>query len=108
MNLKFWVSNQDGKIAPRKISAGRITMRKVKVSKWARDAQKCEEAIANIDKELSKLNGQFTRAKKELLSARRLVWEGKLTQALSHMNKEKSLLNRNVKHNQKLVARRLS
>jgi len=78
----------------------------VKISGWAREAQKCDIAIAKIDAHLGQLSGGFTRARKELLEARRLEWTGRLNEALAHLKKEKSSMSNNIKHNQNITVKR--
>lgn len=108
-NLLFWGNKAKAeKAQQRLISAKRIRSRKGHISKWAAEAQKCDEAIADIDKKLSKLNGLFIRAQRERLEAQRLVWQGRINQALVQMKRQKTLLAGNVKHNENLTAKRYS
>lgn len=106
-NLFFLKQQSEGQTDQRNISARRIRGRRYKVSKWATLAQRCEEEIDIIDKKLSKLTGPFIRAQKERLEARKLQLQGNLDIYLQHMEKEKSLLSKNVKHNQDLSKKRL-
>lgn len=110
MDFNFFLGNKAKaeKAHQRLISSKRIRSRKGHISKWAATAQKCDVAIAEIDKKLSKLNGLFVRAQRERLEAQRLVWQGKLNQSLVQMKRQKTLLAGNVKHNENLTAKRFS
>ena len=107
-SLIFWDNKKAEVVRQRLISNKRIRTRKVKVSGWAGEAQKCEIAIAEIDKQLSKLNGPFVRAQRERLESSRLIWQGRLNQALVQMKRQKTLLAGNIKHNEALTAKRSS
>ena len=108
VKLMFWGKTQKVKVAKeRRISVSRIRERRLSISKYAREAQKCDIAIAKIDKELSTLSGKFIRATSELLKARRFEWEGRLVVALANLKIAKSSLISNNKHNLNLVTRRL-
>ena len=93
--------------AQRKISTRRIYGRRLIISQWALEAQKCDIAISKVDEKLSALTGPFVRAAKERLEAKRLELTGKLNIALSHLKKQKALMGNNIKHNQELTTRRL-
>lgn len=110
MNYKFFFGNKAKaeKTHKRLISSKRIRSSRGRISKWAAEAQKCEKAIAGIDEKLSMLNGKFVRAQKERLGAQRLIWQGRLNQALVHTKLQKSVLAGNVKHNENLTAERYS
>ena len=108
---KFWGSKKaksKSKKSEKTIPDNHLRGRRSKISGWAREAQTCDVAIANIDEQLSKLSGPFTRAKRELLLARRTVWVGRLNIAEAHLKKEKSSLSGSLKHNLELTTRRLA
>ena len=110
MDFIFFPGNKaKAKVAQQRlISSTRIHSRRGQISKWAAEAQKCDIAIAEIDKKLSKLKGIFIRAPKEHLEVRRLIWEGRRNQAVVKLNRQKTTLTTNVKHNQDLTAKRYS
>jgi len=106
-NFLFWRAKKpSNKPKERIIPTTRIKRRRVNISKWAREAQKCDLAISNIDEKLSRLRGNFTRARKEYLLATRTVWQGKLRIALSHLGDQKSKLDNNLKQNHDLTVKR--
>jgi hypothetical protein len=90
----------------RLVSSRRVRARRVSISYWARLAQQCEIAIASIDKDLSMLKGKFIRARKELLLARRNVWQGQLRIALSYLGNQKCKLDNSLTHNLDVTIKR--
>jgi len=103
----FWGNKKSpGKATERLISSKRIKVRRVSISKWAREAQNCDLAISKIDIQLSALSGEFTRARKEYLLARRCEWQGKLKIAQSHLENQKSKLSSGLQHNLNVTTKR--
>ena len=109
LKVLFWgTKKSSGRPKERLISSKRFSSRRVNISKWAREAQKCELAISSLDNRISRLRGNFTRARREYFLAKRTEWQGKLKIALSHLDDQKSKLGNGLKHNLDLTVKRFS